>query len=72
MREFTEYDLLTYSSAIAFQVLYAFVPLALLALAGLSLVGEQSVFTQHIAPTLRDHLSRDDLSNPPIPPTSKS
>jgi len=57
--EFAKYDLLTYSSAIAFQVLYAVVPLALLALAGLSLVGEQSVFTQHIAPTLRNHLSRD-------------
>jgi uncharacterized BrkB/YihY/UPF0761 family membrane protein len=51
--------LLTYSSAIAFQVLYAVVPLALLALAGLSLVGEQSVYTGHIAPTLKDHLSKD-------------
>jgi membrane protein len=51
--------LLTYSSAIAFQVLYAVVPLALVALAGLSLVGEQSVYTGHIAPTLKDHLSKD-------------
>jgi membrane protein len=50
---------LTYSSAIAFQILYAVVPLALLALAGLSLVGERSLYTHHIAPTLRAHLSSD-------------
>jgi membrane protein len=50
---------LTYSSAIAFQILYAVVPLALLALAGLSLIGERSVYTHHIAPTLRAHLSAD-------------
>jgi membrane protein len=53
------HDLLTYSSAIAFQILYAVVPLALLALAGLSLAGERSVYTHHIAPTLRAHLSAD-------------
>jgi membrane protein len=35
------------------------VPLALLALAGLSLVGQRSVYTHHIAPTLRAHLSSD-------------
>ena len=57
--EFAKYDLLTYSSAIAFQVLYAVVPLALLALAGLSLAGERSVYTDHVAPTLQHHLSRD-------------
>lgn len=57
--EFARYDLLTYSSAIAFQVLYAVIPLALLALAGLSLVGEQSIYTNHIAPTLRHDLSGD-------------
>jgi membrane protein len=56
---FTRYDLLTYSSAIAFQVLYAVVPLALLALSGLGLVGAQSLYTGHIAPTLRHSLSRD-------------
>lgn len=51
--------MLTYSSAIAFQILYAVVPLALVALAGLSLVGERSVYTLHIAPTLHAHLSAD-------------
>src|SRR4051794_31190762 len=56
-REFAQYDLLTYSSAIAFQVLYAVAPLALLALAGLALVGERSVYRDHVSPTLQRHLS---------------
>lgn len=34
-------------------------PLALVALAGLSLVGERSIYTHDIAPTLRAHLSSD-------------
>src|SRR5205814_2916008 len=57
--EFSRYDLLTYSSAIAFQVLYAVLPLALLALAALSLIGERTIYTHHIAPTLQRHLSHD-------------
>lgn len=56
---FGKNDLLTYSSAISFQVLYAVVPLALLFLAGLGLVGAQSVWTQHIAPVLHRDLSHD-------------
>jgi membrane protein len=56
---FGEHDLLTYSSAISFQVLYAVVPLALLALSALGIVGEQSLYTAHIAPTLRHDLSHD-------------
>jgi membrane protein len=55
--EYARHDLLTYSSAIAFQVLYAVVPLALVALAGLSVAGERSVYAHHIAPTLQAHLS---------------
>jgi membrane protein len=58
-KSFADYDLLTYSSAISFQVLYAVVPLGLLALAALGLVGEQSLYTAHIAPTLRHDLSHD-------------
>jgi len=58
-KEFAQNDLLTYSSAIAFQVLYAVVPLALLALAGLALVGQRGVYRDHIAPALRRHLSPD-------------
>lgn len=57
--EFTSYDLLTYSSAIAFQVLYAVLPLALLALAGLALVHWESLYTSHIAPSLKAALSKD-------------
>ena len=34
-------------------------PLALVALAGLSLIGERSVYTHHIATTLKAHLSSD-------------
>jgi membrane protein len=57
VRDFTKYDLLTYSSAIAFQVLYAVVPLVMLGLAGIGLVGEQSLWTKEIAPALRRRLS---------------
>ena len=57
--EFTEHDLLTYSSAIAFQVLYVVLPIAMLALGALGLVGWQSLYTDHIAPSLRSSLSHD-------------
>ena len=56
--EFAKYDLLTYSSAIAFQTLYAIVPLASVALAVLGLVGAQSLYTDHIAHTLHRDLSQ--------------
>ena len=55
--EFQKYDLLTYSSAIAFQVLYAVVPLLLLALAGLGLAGQRGIYTNHIAHALKRDLS---------------
>jgi membrane protein len=58
-KEFTEYDLLTYSSAISFQVLYAVLPLSLLALAGLGVLHLQSIYTDHIAPSLKSTLSAD-------------
>jgi membrane protein len=57
--EFAEHDLLTYSSAIAFQVVYAVIPLAFLAVAALGVVGAESLYTNHIAPTLRQTLSKD-------------
>lgn len=56
--EFAKHDLLTYSSAIAFQALYAIVPLASVALAALGLVGWQSLYTHHIAHTLKRDLSQ--------------
>ena len=57
--EFADKDLLTYSSAIAFQVLYVVLPIALLALAALGVVGWQSLYTEHIAPGLRSAFSAD-------------
>ena len=57
--EFAEHDLLTYSSAIAFQVIYAVIPLAFLAVAALGVVGAESLYVNHIAPTLRQALSKD-------------
>ena len=59
LRTFSQHDLLTYSSAIAFQVLYAAVPVALAGLAALGLLGGQSLYTHHIADTLRADLSPD-------------
>ena len=60
--EFGEHDLLTYSSAIAFQVIYAVIPLAFLALAAMGIVGAESLYTNHIAPALRHALSKDAYS----------
>jgi membrane protein len=58
-KTFARHDLLTYSSAIAFQVLYAALPIALVGLAALGLLGGKSLYTQHIADTLRSDLSPD-------------
>jgi membrane protein len=58
-RQFAKHDLLTYSSAIAFQVLYAVIPLAFLALAAMGLFGAQSLYTHHIAPGLHHALSKE-------------
>lgn len=60
--DFFKFDLLTYSSAIAFQILYAVLPLVLLGLSGLGLFGLRSVYTDHIAPTLRHDLSPDSFA----------
>jgi membrane protein len=57
--EFMKHDLLTYSSAISFQVVYAVIPLAFLALAAMGVVGAESLYTDHIEPALRRTLSSD-------------
>jgi membrane protein len=54
---FKENDLLTYASAISFQVFFALVPLALLALGLLGSFGLSDVWSKDVAPTLRDNLS---------------
>jgi membrane protein len=54
---FKENDLLTYASAISFQVFFALVPLALMALALLGTFGFSEVWSRDVAPALRDNLS---------------
>lgn len=48
-----EHELLTYASAVAFQVVKSMVPLVLLGLAVLGAVGRRDVWSQHIAPGLK-------------------
>ena len=56
-RAFGERDLLTFSSAIAFQVLYAIIPLVLFGLGVLGGLGLDEQWTQEWAPTARDAMS---------------
>ena len=55
---FAEHGLLTYASAIAFRALVALVPLTLLGLALLGVFGLEDVWTDTIAPALKDHLTQ--------------
>jgi membrane protein len=55
---FAEHNLLTWASAIAFQVLVALVPLSLLSLGVLGTLGEQSVWRRQLLPTLERRLPR--------------
>src|SRR4051812_18320678 len=59
LREFERNDLLTYASAIAFQVLFALVPLALLTLGLLGAFGLTNVWADDLAPHVRDNASPD-------------
>jgi membrane protein len=54
---FDRNDLLTYASAISFQVLYALIPLALFGLALLGGAGLSGVWTSELAPRVRDATS---------------
>jgi membrane protein len=54
---FAEHALLTYASAIAFRALVALVPLTLLGLALLGVFGLTDVWTDAIAPALKDHFT---------------
>ena len=54
--EFRKHELLTYASAIAFQVLKSLVPLTLLGIAILGAVDRHDVWTSHIAPALKPRL----------------
>jgi membrane protein len=54
---FKENDLLTYASAISFQVFFALVPLTLLALGLLGTFGAPEVWSKDLAPTVKDGVS---------------
>jgi membrane protein len=53
---FAEHELLTYASALAFQVLKSLIPLTLLGVALLGAVGRRDVWTKHVAPALKSRL----------------
>lgn len=55
---FSEHNLLTWASAIAFQALIALVPLTLLLLGVLGALGESTVWEKQISPGLKDHLPK--------------
>lgn len=50
-------DLLTYANAIAFQVLFALIPAALMAFGALGFLGLDDVYRREVAPSLRDSTS---------------
>ena len=54
---FKQHDLLTYSSAISFQILTAVVPFAMFVLALAGLLHFQDVWRNHVAPEIRTHVS---------------
>jgi membrane protein len=53
---FAEHELLTYASALAFQVLKSLIPLTLLGIALLGAVGRRDVWTNDLAPPLKSRL----------------
>jgi membrane protein len=57
LRSFDEHDLLTYASAIAFQAIFAVIPLALAGLGLFGLLSLDEVWTKHIGPALRSDVS---------------
>src|SRR3954452_16575925 len=59
VRGFEDNDLLTYASAIAFQVTTAIAPFLLFALALLGFLDLDEVWTKHLAPDVKDHISHD-------------
>src|SRR4051794_26219862 len=57
VRRYAEHDLLTYASAISFQVFFALVPLTLFALGALGFLHLDGVWRDDIAPELRPNVS---------------
>src|SRR3954447_3208566 len=56
---YARHNVLTYASAIAYQVLSALVPFALFALALASVAGAQGVWTDHLRPDIRSSASSE-------------
>jgi membrane protein len=54
-----EHDVLTYASAVAFQVLTSLIPLALLVLSILGFLHLQSAWTDHLAPQFKAQVSKE-------------
>lgn len=59
LRGYERSDLLTYGSAIAFQVLFALIPFSLFALGLLGFLGLQDVYSKEVAPSLKGTTSGD-------------
>jgi membrane protein len=59
LQSFDEHDLLTYATAIAFNAIFAVIPLGLFALGLLGILDLESVWTRHVAPELRGQVSHD-------------
>jgi membrane protein len=57
LKRWSETDLLTYGSAIAFQVLFALIPLALFGLGLMGFLGLQDLYHDHVVPELEKSLS---------------
>jgi membrane protein len=59
LKGYREVDLLTYGSAIAFQVMFAVIPVALFGLGLLGFLGLDDVYRDDVAPDLRSSMSAD-------------
>jgi membrane protein len=59
---FKQHDLLTYSSAISFQILTAVIPFVMTMLALAGLLHLDGVWRDHVAPEIRTHVSSDVFS----------
>jgi membrane protein len=59
---FAQHKLLTYASAIAYQIISAIIPFALFALGLFGLLGLNDLWTDHLRPTVADHASIEVLA----------
>jgi membrane protein len=62
LARWSETDLLTYGSAIAFQVIFALIPAVLFGLGLLGFLGLSDIYTQHVKPSLETSTSPAVLS----------